>query len=681
MSLPQVKLGERILAGDFNANYAWDLTYGVHPAEQTYIVSAARVEGIGLCEPTTLDISNVRKPLHVEDVYVLDVGAGPMPHQRALRVVDRRWKWAREWVSGQYNVRRMSGNTTLQSEAGDPIELAQTDPTLLYAKWSLDPPEDGSAKWTAKRLIAEIFLQLKQPFRFEGEIPQADIVDLAIEDNGAEAIGRVLAYLPGCDVYIDLRGVAVVKSTAIKPGDAPDALKRRQTQGGDLVVANHLAMRPRVIEVLFTPEVEMRFDSVVEGATVTQDTPVLSNVAPSPDLTLALSTGGTVARGTYVNIETLMASWGSVFGDGSAALSTTTLAQFGTCIPLLEATYVRAASTGLYSVVNGARVATVARCFRRVYQINPRFAQRIQAIRPNRAAVLNPATGTRARSLVYCDFLRRPNEKNPEAKGAIEGFKFGWFARGYAALLANCVAAPASVSIVNEAAGIIRFDPESDPLGKTLATVLGYPLNDKIPTLSGDAEANRTGDEALTRWQRCQLTTDFQVATVLTVIPASPNNNDRFHREFIGCQEAGYDGTGPNIQIRVMPSVLTARFAWRDRSAAEITNSILHGTPRPLDLLVNGQDVHEVALAAAKALYANLADTLDTRSGPVSVDMNPELAPGGGIGIVRHGLNNGLTTTTAMAVGISKPTTLWGFLPTGSGVRQTLLRSGLDIEK
>jgi hypothetical protein len=689
VSTPQIRLGGQTLGG--TTTYGWDLGYGVQPIEQVFVLTTERAVTVPLGVALTLEITNVRKPLRVDHVYALEVGAGPNPRQRALKLADRRWLWSSKWVSSAFNVRRASGDTSLVTEAGQPIELAQIETTIRYAKWSLDPPQDGAILWTARRVLEFVFQQIDQPYRIEASLPDVPIVDLYIEDNGAAAVERVLSYLPGADVYIDLDGTAVVQNcrrggdggggttTERTPDGAPllpTMGKKHVALGGDGVVTNRKAIRPGKVVALFTPEVEVRFDSVAEGGTRTRDTPALVNVAPSPDLTVTLSSGQTVARGTYVALETLFTTWGA-FGLLAEALSTAKMAEYGTGAAILEQLYARTGSH-LYDPVSAGRVRAAVDHWRRTYQIDERFVQRLVSIRANRVAIVDPIKGTRARSEVYCDFLRRPNKKNPRAKGEIEGSKYGWYDRGYAALLADAVAAPATISVLSETAGLVRVEPKLDPWGTADAIILGFPFEEKVPTNTGLAEANRTGVDAFAQWQRCKLTTDFQVATVLTVVPASPNTIDRFHKVEIAAGAAGSDGTGPTVYVRIFPQVMTARFAWSDDQAESIKGAILRGDPRPEALMVNKRDVDSVALAAAQAIYANLADTPDTSSGPVSVDMNPDLKPTGAIGRVRHGLNNGLTTSLVYATGFRRPVDLWRFLP--ADVRRTVLRNGQELE-
>jgi hypothetical protein len=644
----------------------------------SYTLTAERAHDLPLGVPLTLETDNVAKPLKVEHVYALDVGAASRPQQRVVRVADRRWLWARRWVSSSFNVRRIAGESSLQTEAGQPIELAQLDPVIRYAKWSLDPPDDGAIVWTARRVLEFVFQQLEQPYRFADEPPETPIQDLEIEDWGHNAVERVLGYLPGADLFIDYDGTAVVFDALKAVQEAPEGLARKHVGlGGDMVMTSRKALRPSAVAVLFTPEVECRFDSQAEGGTRVRDTPTLVNVAPSPDLTVTLSTGQTVARGTYVALSTLFDTWGS-FGLLSEALSFSKLADYGAAASVIEQLYSRSPGGQTYDPVSGGRARAAVNSWRRLWQIDESFVQRIASIRASRVAVLNPVTGTRARSEAYCDFLRRPNKKNPQAKGFIESSDYGWYDRGYSTLLADCVAAPATVSVVSETAGVIRIEPQLDPWGISDAILLGYPENTQVPGNSGDADANRTGVDAFAQWARVKLTDDFQVATVLTVVPASPNTLGRLHRVVVSAGEAGTDGDGPIAYVRVMPGIMTARFAWSDEQAEAIKGSILRGDPRPSELLVNAKDVQNVALAYAKEFYAGLSDTPDTRSGPVSVDMNPDLKPFGSVGHVRHGLTSGKTTTRVMATGIRRPADPWRFMD--GNTRRVVMRLANEVE-
>jgi hypothetical protein len=675
VSKPAVTLGGVVLGGE--QTYAWDLTYGTQPAQQAFVLTAERAALVPLGVPLTFSIENVRKPLKVEHAYALEVLAASRPHQRTVIVADRRWLWSRKWVSSSFNVRRASGNNALISEAGQPVELAQIQPRIRYAKWSLFPQNDGTTPWTALQVLSYVFERLEQPYRVEGVLPQVEIQDLVLDDDGASALQRVLAFLPGADVYMDFDGTAVVLNTLEDRGSgARTAVRgegpfsRKHTTGGDIQVADRSALRPASVVVLFTPEIEVRFN-YTEGGTRTLDSNEMVNVAASPDLTLTLSTGDTVARGSYVPLGTLFTTWGA-FGVFSEALTFAQLCRYGFGASLLEQVYSRD-TAAVVDATSAARIRQTTDAWRRLYQIDELFMQRLASVRANRVAIVNAATGLRARSEAYCDFVRRPNKKNPAVKTIAQGVDFGWIVSGYAALLSNAKAAPAIVSVVDGDAGIIRVEPQNDPWGRTDAIMLGAPGGTGfIPRQAGDAESNRTGVDVYSQWAACEMSTTFSLSTVLTCVPASPNTTDRLHAVEVPAAEVGQTGTGPTVYVRVFPGIMSARFAWSDDQAEAIRGSILRGDKVPPSLMVNPRDVQDVARASAQAVYANLQDQPTTTFGPVEVDMNPDIKPSGPLGLVRHGLERGITVTLVTATGYRKPVDLWPFL--SGSTRRAILR-------
>src|SRR5690606_34046838 len=140
----------------------------------------------------------------------------------------------------------------------------------------------------------------------------------------------------------------------------------------------------------------------------------------------------------------------------------------------------------------------------------PIYVQRLSSIKANRVAILNTTTGTRARAEAYCDFIRRPSARNLWLRGRMD-HRYGWFQRGWAEDITNAKPAPVIVSVLSESAGIIRTEPELDPWGLAEAITLGYPLNDMMPRIGGDAEANRTGAAALAHWDAMRLDPSFRM--------------------------------------------------------------------------------------------------------------------------------------------------------------------------
>jgi hypothetical protein len=664
---PVVTLNGTVLGG--SSTYSWALRWGSAPNEELWTLTDDRAAALPLCQPLTFEVQadGGRKDLKVEQLYVLEVLPGPTPMQRTARVADRRWLWGRPIVDSRFNVLRATGESTLRSEASAPVELAQIEPDVRYAKWSLD---GESIAWTPRRILEWLFSEvLLTPLRIEGDLPQIEVQDLDLNGSGSDALDQVLGFLPGAEVFIDYDGTAVVRNVLALPAPSGltqvrgqpvqvlPGLNRRHTFGGDMTRADRRALRPSAVEVYFQPEVECRFDGG-ENVTTARDRPELRNVAPTPDLTTTLSTGEIVARGSYVPLSDLFTIWGS-FGVRSEPLSFSVLCSLGFSASLLEVLWSGTAGSLLADPVSVARARAATQHWRRTYQIDERFLQRISGIKATRVAILNPRTGLRAKSQVFCAYTRRPNIKNPMAKGQIENPEFGWAVDGWAAAIADAKPAPATVTVQDEGAGIIRFEPQLDPQGITDAIMFGESASGLLPTHEGDAAANRNGNDALAQWQAMKMVSTFKIATVLTVTPASPNNLGRLWKVTIPAAAVGHDGTGPVVQVRA--SFPTARFAWSDTQGEETIQAILRGTPPPAGQLVNAGQLDAVAKAMARAVYTNLSDQPLT-SAPVSVDMDPDVKPVGALGDVRHGLQNGRTTTVVTATGIRRPVSLWPFL-------------------
>lgn len=681
--------------------YEFELAVGVNPVEKFWTVSAERAAGIDVGKPLDLEVSGSAfgKVLNHQRIYALEVLPATNPKQRVLHVADCRWLWPRKHVASSFNVRRTTGDRFLVNNT-DNVENAVVQPDLAYAKWSLYPPDNGSTPWTARQILEEVFRQLEQPVRFVDELPHVEVQDLDLEDAGHAAVDRVLGYLPGVDVYIDLDGTAVVFNTGaggvgstLGPpgqgaGDAsPDATIPTQTRGpgflsrkhttypGDVQEVSRKVLRPKNVHILFTPEVELRVD-FSEGATRARDEPTCTNVAPVPDVTLTLSDGQTVARGSYVALEDLFSAWGA-FGLFNREMSVELMRK--NSLKHGWASFEQEFGndpTAPPNVVNMQRAATAVENWRRTFQIDPTFVQRVSSIRAVRVAILNTETGLYAPAEVFTDWTRRPTMRGL-AYSAKPNESIGWAVEGWAANIADAKTAPARVTIEDEGAGVFRVHPQVDPYGLSQAMVLGYPAAvgsapaGTVPSQDLGA-ANRQRQDLYAQWDRVELSETFNLSAILTVVPASPNDARKFHKVTISAGEAGAgEAVGPDLYVRVYPGVMTARFAWTDVSGQAIVDAIRGRAPNlPPEALVNGSLVQAVAMATAKRAYTQWRDM---PGGSAAVDMNPEIKPHGNVRSVRHVMTGGVTETVVNYMdGVRRPVDIWPFLDSSS--RRAILR-------
>lgn len=677
----RITLGDLVLGG--SNTYEWPIVPGVAPQEQFWNVSAPRADEVRLGTPVTYSKAGVRKPLTVQQLYVLEVLPATSPRQRVLHVSDRRWLWSRKWISSAFNVRRATGDKFLVNNT-DSIENAVVQPTLAYAKWSIFPPENGSVPWTALQVLDFVFKKLDQPYRIDESVGRAkdvaalNVQDLELDDSGAKALERVLAYLPGTDVYMDHDGTAVVYSTLPGEefattrvrGEPPFPFLRRMhaTYPGDVQIVNRRALRPRRVHVLFTPEVEIRMN-FQEGGTVDRDAPNLVNVAPAPEPQTTLADGRVVARGSYVPLETLFTAWGA-FGfdpstEGTRAVSIEVLRKhaFKHGWAGFEQAFANQPLQP-FNAVYAQRAACAVDNWRRTYQVSEFFMQRLASIRAERVAILNTETGAYAPAEVFCDWVRRPSMLGLAKDIADDNTTQGWAVRGYAPLLANARVLPGgrdAVDVADPQAGIIRVHPQVDPYGHSQAMALGYPSTDGgIPSINL-GKANEEAEDLYAQWDCVELEEGFKLAVVLTCVPASPNDTAKFHRVSITAEEANAGpADGPDVYIRVFPGVMTARFAWSDALGNDLVQSVRgFGPGYPLAALVNDGFVRDVALASAKRLYSSLRDG---PMGSAAVDMDPDIKPFGNVTSVRHVMSGGVTETIVTFGAVRTPADIRPYL-------------------
>lgn len=683
----RVTLGGVVIGGASGCDF--ELGVGTAPVEKFWTVSEARARSIEQGKPLTYEKVGAGpggKTTTFTGLYCLGVHPATNPKQRVLHVVDRRWIWSRKWVEAAFNVVRTTGDKFLLNTTV--IENAIVQPEMKYAKWSLYPPDNGGTPWTAAQVLDYVFGQLECPYRVDGQLPEVEIKDLPLADPGDKALERVLAFLPGADVYIDVDGTAVVFNTLPPPSNGiatvlrdeppfPYLVRRHTTYPGDVQIVARKVLRPARVHVLFTPECEVRFN-FTENGTVLRDENYLTNVAPAPEVTTTLTDGRRVGRGTWVPVDSLFSAWGA-FGFRGRAMSTDILRK--NALKHGWASFEQEFGNSpneAPNVIYQQRAATAVRHWRRTFKIADHFVQRCQSITAKRVAILNTETGAYAPAEAYCDWTRRPSMRGYASKEGAANRGQGWAAQGYADQLADAKAAPALVAVVDQSAGVFTVDPQVDPFGLSQAMVLGYPGGvGSVPAGTVPSqdlgEANRQRDELYAQWDRVELSSTFKLATILTVVPASPNDLRKLHEVVISASDCSTDGDGPDVYVRVLPGVMTARFGWTDGGGQSIVDAIRGLAVLPVDALVNAELVKDVALATAKRTYMLYRDT---PAGSAAVDMDPSIKPSGNMSSVRHMLTDGVTETVVTFGPVRRPVDIWGFLDTST--RRVILKTLKD---
>jgi hypothetical protein len=206
---------------------------------------------------------------------------------------------------------------------------------------------------------------------------------------------------------------------------------------------------------------------------------------------------------------------------------------------------------------------------------------------------------------------------------------------------------PQSVEILDDELGILHVETIQSPFGTTGAT---FPclIVDDANTMTGvtrdlaqqDVKPTGFGFRVTSTPTGVNLSNTMKSKIMLTIVPAAPNGTLQFHRVEVTAKDVRplfstqnftiQDGEGPELEVFVAPTEMTARFAWQDDVQASTTLQKLLGlTDNQDDVLLGAQPTlpgfllvnegnegnktrhltaHAQALAAE--LYAHFADSL-----------------------------------------------------------------------
>jgi len=641
--------------------FDWDLTTGVQFVDKQYSVSLELADKLRevIGTPQTLEIHSYTAPsLKVENLYLIEILPGADPFTDVLRIVDGRWLWSKVHVSTTFNLRRTTGDTFLLNTDGD-LSNAVIQPGIKYAHYTII---DSETAWTPRAALGEVMAQLGQPFRFANEPPEVEIENLVLEDDGASAVERVLGYLPGMRVFLDLAGEAVFYDS-LSGGeiDALFAIDRPHVQGQQVDYVDRSGIRPSQVRVLFDPWIELRLNyqepSASATVSVNHDTNNLVNVAPVPDLTLTLANGATVARGTWVPMEDLFAAWGSRTLAGETR--TPSFAE-------LRARYCRGGASGFVEWLGNipgeppdpvwlARAETCVAYWRQTFRIEHDFWSRIATLLPFRAGVINTETGAFAPAEAYCDWFRRPSWHGAAKLKLDANTNQGWVIQGYDEAISGAKPVPAYIKIEDADSGVIRVASRLDHYGLLDQVVWGRPT-DGVITSQDMGLANRTGVEVRGRWDAIKIEAGWKLSVLMTAVPGSPNSTDRLHVEEI---DGPGDAKGPIQDARVYAGVMPVFYGWADSKATEIVDAVKGEGDLPRELVTNQQTIRNIAEAVAARIYST---TADRPGGSVVVNMNPGMVPTGSMSHVRHVMDDGECLTRMEFPPVRQSASIWRFL-------------------
>lgn len=638
----------------------WPLCEGTQPHQRLLRVTLADAQGFDkLKQQVTLLTDD---GLEVQRLSILSIEPSISPEFREVRISDSRWTWSGPHVARSYNVRRGGNDTRRLVQEGVPEQIQAVVQDVQFAGWSLYPREDPVTPWTARQILEDV---LKVVVGKEGKdwLIQAAFnrkleVSLELDDPGDVALQKALALIPGHYIWIRNDGVAIVDDQF--SGAEAKILSVPNPVAGPRMAAkvDMKRVRPGAVQILFDRELELRFDSAPEsdgsvgsalelvinllgggaragaggGTGVTAR--VLENVAPVPDQYIIVN-GVTKPTGSWVTFDELFANWPKP--DFVPYKLSPQVVQKWWFVPRFVEFFSKPPLAQQADAVLASRVITVKDYYRLQYRIARFWLDRFRSWRATRVGVIDEERGIRGVSVVYGETTFRLSSRGIAIQ-ASDGPATLFLSCGkWAEKLKDAQAGSARIVQEDKDVGILRVIPHGRLSGQDVEVIPCGVIN----ATSSDAKDAKNGSGILTQYVR--LKSDHKFATILTAIPAAPNDERRFHREIVTPAEASErmgikfgECLGPVKTIRVTSDLIAPRWEWSDERVDAVETAFgVRGAPGFVDLgpAMNAKDVREVALAAACAVYANGVDKVE---GTHEVPWNPKLTPGGACKGVSH---------------------------------------------
>lgn len=652
----------------------WSFTTGVQPHERVFRVSNAVAQKLAQLnstvtlriEPSVPSGAAPRAPLVVQNLDILAIEPTDHTDFKFVRVADGRWRWARKFITRQYNVPRRTGDYKRLAQEGVPVQVQQVIAEVTYAKWSLFPRDNPQNPWDARHMVEDLLdwvtngKWINTVRTKRGTV----VVGARFFEDGATAITNALKFLPGTNVTLNEAGTAVIY-------DEIDGSEGRLLQRGPVYRGPSLAalvdlkrQRPVRVNVLFDRELELRFDSEAETsltAAFQTESRIVENVAPIPDVSLTIS-GNALATGTWARFADLFGAWPQ---PAAGPKLSHLVVQNAWLWPGFLDTYARPPGAAQADQGWTNRIAAVKSHYRQTYRITKRWADRIKALHPYRVAILDPVRGTRGKACVFTNYAVIPTTMGWVQAASQGDSSAMWNVYGYSAFLSGAQqAAPAQITIEDPDQMIFRIEYKLDRDGETAkilpSAVVGVDgTTSSLPSYDMRKGQQGKGEGFQTAYGK--LVTNHNLIVILTVEPGAPNDERICHSEQVGPSDVknvlGVDVgacNGPEWTIHVSDRYLKARTEWVDTYANNGAIDDAFGLvgrapgtePKPDKFFAptNAREVRDVAIAAAAALYSTI---LDHGQGQHAIRFDGTIGPTGRATNVEHVLRpNGGTRTT-----------------------------------
>ena len=609
-------------------------------------------------------------------------------------------------------MRRRSGKVRRLGDKGTPRQTQNLAPDIEYAPWSL---VGGTKVWQPEEILEQVMDRvagednwLAKDRVLTGALELLDVENLEVTGPGDAAIAQVLAAVGGVvSVYVGANGKAVLFNrlsdkerglvgapartgvggiTLLK--DTPERVPLI-TDAAVWTVADRRMERPSSVRVLFERAIELRLDfkdeapvaasSTTRGAIETGPEPaLLENVLQIPE---DLSEDSGLVNTAWVTVQTYLDFLEGKTLSGLPDLTLEGLNEMWLSPALQHYADPTVDPSGLWA----RRIAPFRQHYRRTFRLKRPWIDRINNMVASRVAIQDQESHARAQSPVFQDYSewvtwrhgsgpRNVNDGPDVDKivqnrfaGAGEALPGGGFKIVGTPLPLS--PAPAVLRIIDADQGLVQvgfvFDYVGEAVRYTRSAIKG--LNTPSESV---ADQN-----PLLQWG--ELRDNFELSTIVTVAPASPNDNRRLHAELVtheaasailpgGALAAAEEvANGPIYEVKV--SKLPARFGWDDSKAPEVYKAFAIGTgddddpegeEGAQDLLgvpINLDELQVYAKAVAASVYSGFRDRV---VGGLTTGLVPGMEPEGTAQVVTHaatmGPNGGALTTVDLPEDVEK---------------------------
>ncbi|KKK67368.1 hypothetical protein LCGC14_2954770, partial [marine sediment metagenome] len=235
-------------------------------------------------------------PIMRDFIYILYEAPSDSPYTTKFVIADLRWKWNRILIARTFNLARKTGDKNFDDETL-PLEGKAAFDRYDYRPYSLI---SGELAWTPGAAVVDVIEQLKNPGEmlagFKGNIViesfptsrEFSLQNIVLRDQGDIALSRLLAYIPGADVYVHQNGDVRIINTLdlVATQRKRDSLPPATWDGDKTELIDRRKIRPNTTYVHYEREVEAVLEFEDDWLASTQTPPdrnifFMENVLPT----------------------------------------------------------------------------------------------------------------------------------------------------------------------------------------------------------------------------------------------------------------------------------------------------------------------------------------------------------------------------------------------------------------